>query len=206
MHPAARPLFRTAILGSALLLGVGAAATTRGFWQEPPAGIAPPEPDAAPGSPAPEAPDTQLSPENQSPYLTRTYKMRPAKLWKGLLAALEAEGFPPEETSQENRTVKSSFVDFNQEKYPAQVAEPPLRLGRSYHILQLTKVKQGKVSLEGVVASSKNGTELRLRARILVMGLDRAKGVRVMVDRRSTGVIEADFIHRLEERLGIEHL
>ncbi|HEV8701659.1 MAG TPA: hypothetical protein VGV60_10355 [Candidatus Polarisedimenticolia bacterium] len=206
MDPAARPLFRTAILGAVLLLGLGPGAATRASWQEPPAGIAPPEPDATPEPPAPEAPESQLSPENQSPYLTRTYKMRPAKLWKGLLEALEAEGFPPEETSQDTRTVKSSFVDFSQEKYPAAVAEPPMRLGRSYHILQMTKVKQGKVSLEGVVSSSRNGTELRVRARILVMGLDRVRRVRMLVDRRSTGVIEADFIHRLEERLGIEHL
>ena len=206
MHSSARPPFRTAILAAVLLLGWGPGAPTRGSWQEPPAGIAPPEPDTAPESPAPEASEPQLSPENQSPYLTRTYKLRPTKLWKGLLEALEAEGFPPEETSQETRTVKSSFVDFSQEKYPAQVAEPPQRLGRSYHILQMTKVKQGKVSLEGVVAPSQNGTELRLRARILVMGLDRVRRVRVLVDRRSTGVIEADFFHRLEERLGIEHL
>jgi len=204
MDPGARPLFRTAILGAVLLLGLGPGAATPGSGQEPPAGIAPAEPEPAPESPAPEAPESL--PENQSAYLTRTYKMRPAKLWKGLLEALEAEGFPPEETSQETRTVKSSFVDFSQDKYPAVVAEPPMRLGRSYHILQMTKVKQGKVSLEGVVASSKNGTELRVRARILVMGLDRVRRVRMLVDRRSTGVIEADFIHRLEERLGIEHL
>ena len=81
-----------------------------------------------------------------------------------------------------------------------------MRLGGSYHILQMIKVKQGKVSLEGVVTPTRKGTELRLRARILVMGLDRVRRVRLLVDRRSTGVIEADLIHRLETRLGIEHL
>lgn len=212
MHPAAHRAIRAAGLGAALLTAWGLAAPGHGFTQEPPAATAPPAetvpdvPDAPMESPAPDTSEPRPSPEVQSEFLTRTYKIRPARLWKGLLEALEAEGFPPEETSQDTRTVKTSFVDFTQDKYPTQVAEPPARLGSGYHILQMIKVKGGKVSLEGVVASSKNGTELRMRARILVMGLDRVRRVRVLVDRRSTGVIESDFIHRLEERLGIEHL
>jgi len=218
MQPAARRPIRAALLSFILLIpGSGPGALPSGSRPEFPAGTAPPaeapppaqappEAGEAPESPVPQEAAPEVPPENQSPFLTRIYKMRPAKLWKGLLTTLEAEGFPPEETSQETRTVKTSFVDFSQDKYPAQVAEPPLRLGRTYHILQMIKVKQGKVSLEGVVTPTKEGTELRLRARILVMGLDRPRRVRILVDRRSTGVIEAEVIQRLEERLGIEHL
>jgi len=206
MHPAARRPIRTALLGAVLIPVWGLAAPDRGFPQEPPAETAPPAAEAQPDSPPVDPTEPQPSPDVQSEFVIRTYKMRPAKLWKGLLEALAAEGFPPEESSQDTRTVKTSFVDFTQDKYPTQVAEPPMRLGKGYHILQMIKVKGGKVSLEGVVASSKNGTELRMRARILVMGLDRVRRVRILVDRRSTGVIESYFIHRLEERLGIEHL
>ena len=211
MRPAACRPFRAALLGTILILASGVRALPSGSLQEPPADTAPPAEtppgaEAAPESPPPEGATPQVSPENQSPFLTRIYRIRPAKLWKGLLETLEAEGFPPEETGEETRTVKTSFVDFSQDKYPTQVAEPPMRLGGSYHILQMIKVRQGKVSLEGVVTPTRKGTELRLRARILVMGLDRVRGVRLLVDRRSTGVIEADFIHRLETRLGIEHL
>lgn len=206
MHPAARRPIRAALLGALLIAGWGLVAPERGFPQEPPAETAPPAPDGQPESPPIDTTEPQPSPDIQSEFLSRTYKIRPAKLWKGLLEALAAEGFPPEESNQDTRTVKTSFVDFTQDKYPTQVAEPPMRLGRGYHILQMIKVKGGKVSLEAVVAPSRNGTELRVRARILVMGLDRVRRVRVLVDRRSTGVIESDFIHRLEERLGIEHL
>ena len=103
-------------------------------------------------------------------------------------------------------TVKSSFVDFKQGNFELQVAEPPPRLGGDYHVLQLLKMKVGKVSLEGVVQPGDEGCVLKVRARILVTGLDRVKRVHIFVDRRSTGVIEADFIHKLEARLGLEHL
>lgn len=206
MHPAARRPIRPALLGAVLIAAWGLAAPEHGFPQEPPAEMSPPAPEAQPESPPQDTTEPQPSPDVQSEFVIRTYKMRPAKLWKGLLEALAAEGFPPEESSQDTRTVKTSFVEFTQDKYPTQVAEPPMRLGKGYHILQMIKVKGGKVSLEGVVAPSRQGTELRVRARILVMGLDRVRRVRVLVDRRSTGVIESDFIHRLEERLGIEHL
>ena len=46
-----------------------------------------------------------------------------------------------------------------------------------------------------------------MSARLLVVtGLDRVKQVRVFADRRSTGAIEADFIHKLEARMSLEHL
>jgi len=61
-----------------------------------------------------------------------------------------------------------------------------------------------KCGREGVAGrrgdADEGGAELKMRARILVMGLDRVKQVRVLVDRRSTGVIESDFIHKLEAR------
>ncbi len=153
MQPPARRPIRAALLGTILILAPGARALTCGSLQEPPPEDAPPAagaPDApgqiesappaetpregetAPESPAPESAPPQIPPEVQSPFLTRTYKIRPAKLWKGLLESLQAEGFPPEEVSEQTRTVKTSFVDFNQDKYQNQVAEPPQRLGVWY--------------------------------------------------------------------------
>src|SRR2546427_821876 len=90
--------------------------------------------------------------------------------------------------------------------YQLQVADPPQLLGGKYHVVQLLKVRAGKVSLECVVTPTKQGAELKVRARILVTGVDRVKRVRVLVDRRSTGVIESEFIHKLEARLGLDHL
>jgi len=158
------------------------------------------------GRPTGESSQTPVPPELQSAYLVRVYPLRPAKLFKGLLEALTAEGYPPEEVEPKGRTVKTSFIDFKQGDFELQVAEPPPRLGGSYHVLQLIKMKIGKVSLEGVVAPGKDGSELRMRARILVSGLDRVKRVHVFVDRKSTGVIEADFIHKLEARLSLDPL
>lgn len=166
----------------------------------PPAGV------SGEGQTSSEASPTEAPPEMQSSYLVRIYAIRPAKLFKGLLEALKAEGYAPEEVDEKGRTVKTSFVDFKQADFELQVAEPPPRLSGSYHVLQLIRMKIGKVSLEGVVAPGREGSELRMRARILVTGLDRVKRVHVFVDRRSTGVIEADFLHRLEARMGLDHL
>jgi hypothetical protein len=201
---------------SALVLGVvacilsgawsAAAAPPANAEDTPPPVLAPPAGASGEDQSTSEASPSQVPPELQSSYLVRVYTIRPAKLFKGLLEALKAEGYPPEEVDGKSRTVKTSFVDFKQGDFELQVAEPPPRLGGNYHILQLIKMKIGKVSLEGVVASGKDGSELRMRARILVTGLDRVKRVHVFVDRRSTGVIEADFIHKLEARMGLEHL
>jgi hypothetical protein len=166
----------------------------------------PPAAESKDGGAAPPSTESQIPPEAESSYVVRTYKVRPAKLWKGLLECFQAAGFPPEDVDEAKRTVKTSFVDFNQDDYQLEVAEPPPVVGGNYHILQLIKVRRGKVSLEGVVAPAKRGTELRVRARILVVGLDRVKRVQVLADRRSSGVIEADVIHKLEARLGLEHL
>ena len=211
------PGFRPAALVIAVLCAWSVAVAR----QEPPEGGSPGE--AVPRETPPTAPATQggdagegaqseepaggqVPPELQSPYIVRIYKVRPARLWKGVLESLEAEGYPHEEVNLETRTVKTSFVDFKQDDYQLQVADPPQLLGGKYHVVQLLKVRQGKVSLESVVTPTKQGAELKVRARILVTGVDRVKRVRVLVDRRSTGVIESDFIHKLEARLGLEHL
>jgi hypothetical protein len=174
--------------------------------QTPAAAATPQEDESTGGAPAQESGETEVPPELQSSDVVRVYKVRPAKLWKGLLESLKAEGYPPEEIQEETRTVKTSFVEFKQDAFPLQVADPPRLLGHGYHIVQMIKVRQGKVSLRGVVTATKQGTELKMRARILVMGMDRMKHVHVLVDRRSTGVIESEFIHKLEARLGLEHL
>lgn len=172
----------------------------------PAAAAAPREGESGEEAPAQGSAGSQVPPEQQSAFVVRVYKVRPAKLWKGLLESLKAEGHPPEAVDEATRTVKTSFVEFKQDDYPLQVAEPPPTLGGGYHIVQMIKVRQGKMSLEGVVTPTKEGTELKVRARILVMGVDRVNRVRVLVDRRSTGVIESVFIHRLEARMGLEHL
>ena len=182
-------------------------------------GEAPPAAEPAPAQVPPSTPDhseggqssseasaAQPPPELQSSYVVRVYKIRPSKLFKGLLESLQAAGYPPEDVDESNRTVKSSFVDFKQSSFELQVAEPPPRLGGDYHVMQQIKMRVGKVSLEGIVQPGDGGAVLRMRARILVTGLDRVKRVHIFVDRRSTGVIEADFIHKLEARLGLEHL
>jgi len=207
--PAAREM-SALILGAVVCVLSGAwsadAAPPADDQSSPPAVVAPPAGISGEGQSTGEANPAPVPPEAESSYLVRVYKIRPAKLFKGLLEALTAEGYPPEEVDEKGRTVKSSFVDFKQADFELQVAEPPPRLSGSYHVLQLLKMKAGKVSLEGVVEQGKDGSELRMRARILVTGLDRVKSVRVFVDRRSTGAIEADFIHKFEVRMGLEHL
>jgi hypothetical protein len=68
----------------------------------------------------------------------------------------------------------------------------------------MNQVKEGKVSLEGIVTKGDGGSVLSLRARILVQGLDQMKRIRVLVDRRSSGSIESDFLRKLEDTLGLE--
>ncbi len=84
------------------------------------------------------------------------------------------------------------------------MVEPPPTIGANRHILTMRKIRMGKVSLEVRVAKSEAGTEMKVRARILVDGMDRRRMIHVLVDRRSSGIIEADFIERLETTLGIE--
>src|SRR6185295_18807389 len=80
------------------------AMAAQGGWTRIPAQQEPPEPQATPATGS--APQTSESkdnaqaegsagseapPEVQSSYIVRLYKVRPAKLWKGLLESLKAE-------------------------------------------------------------------------------------------------------------------
>jgi len=147
-----------------------------------------------------------IHPDAVSPFLKRTYSTKPKKLWKALLEELPAAGYPPEEVEQDRRTVRTAFVDFDQANYVQPVADLPPRFGGGYTILQMLKVKSGKASIEAIVAPIEGGAELKLRARLLVQGLDRKRGIRVLTDRRSSGVIEAEFLARLESRQGLKRL
>ncbi|MBI4169092.1 MAG: hypothetical protein HY510_04065 [Acidobacteria bacterium] len=163
-------------------------------------------PADAQNEPPPASAEPEIHPEAVSPFETRVYKLKPKRLWKGLLEALEEAGFPPEEIDEGSRTIKTSFVDFKQSDYSEQVAGPPPLFAPDYHILQMIQVVEGKVSLEAAVSEKDRGSELRLRARILVQGLDRRRSVRVLTDRRSSGVIESEFLTKLEEKLGLKRL
>jgi len=150
--------------------------------------------------------EQSIPPEAESKFEIRAYRIKPKKLWKGLLASLEEAGFPPEEIDESTRTTKTSFVDFNQADYPEPVAGEPPIFGPGYRILMPIHVSAGKVSLEATVSEKAGGAELRLRARILVRGLDRRRSVQVMADRKSSGVIESGFLLKLEEKLGLNRL
>lgn len=202
--PFANPKSRRSVvvvLALAALLPVGPGA------QEAPAPPpAPPAQDepAAPGD-VPPASGPEIHPDAVSSFQVRAYKASRKKLWKGLLQVLQESGYPPEEVDAKERRVKTSFVDFNSRDYNEEVADPAPRLGANYHILQMSKVKMGKVSLEGVVTDGEHGAAvLSLRARILVDGLDQRKRVRLLTDRRSSGVIESDFLRRFEDTLKLE--
>ncbi len=160
---------------------------------------APSEEPAPP--PAAEAP---INPDAVSSFITRAYEIKPKKLWKGLLETLQAAGYPPEEVDEKARRVKTSFVDFDEKNFSEPVAGEPPAFGPDYPILQLLKVREGKVSLEAVVALTDKGAALSLRARLLVHGLDRRRRLGVLTDRRSSGVIEAAILKTLEDRLGIK--
>jgi len=166
--------------------------------------------DTPPAEAAPTAPydgSVNTPPDGVSSFVVRTYKTREKKLWKGLLQVLQSSGYPPEEVDEKQMRVKTSFVDFKAMDYSEEVGEPPPLVGPNYHILQMNRVKQGKVSLEGVVSSGENGgTVLSLRARILVSGLDQYKKIQVLADRRSSGVIESDFLRVLEDTLHLERI
>ena len=148
--------------------------------------------------------DEEITPPDIAEFRTLDYKIRPKKLWKAIISELEERGFPPEEVDKKARIVKTSFVDFESKDFGGQVVDPRLSFGPNRHILSKNKIRMGKVSLEIRVAKSDAGTEMKVRARILVDGMDRRKMIRVLVDRRSSGIIEADFIERLETTLGIE--
>ena len=155
---------------------------------------------------APTPAQAEIHPDAVSSFLTRTYTIKPKKLWKGLLQALTDEGYPPEEVDDERRHLKTSFVDVESkgESEPFENAVgPPPRFGPDYPIFQQIHVNQGKVSLEALVAPEGRGSALSIRARILVGGLDRRRRARILTDRRSSGLIEKRFLEKLENRLDL---
>jgi len=154
--------------------------------------------------PPPPAAEAQINPDAVSSFITRGYRIKPRKLWKGLIETLQAAGYPPEEVDEKGRLITTSFVDFDEKNFPEPVAGEPPAFGPDYPILQLIKVRDGKVSLEAVVAPTDEGAALSVRARLLVHGLDRKRHLRVLTDRRSSGVIEMAFLKTLEDRLGIK--
>jgi hypothetical protein len=145
-----------------------------------------------------------IHPDAVSSFQVRTYHIRGKKLWEGLLRVLGESGYPPEEIDEKGMRVKTSFVDFQARDYSEAVAEAAPRISATYRILQMNQVREGKVSLEGIVSKGEGGAVLSLRARILVQGLDQAKRIKIMVDRRSSGVIESDFLRKLEDTLELE--
>lgn len=195
-----------AVVVGALLIAALFASGPRAQESPSPAPAPPPQDEpAAEAAPPAAGAGSEIHPDAVSSFQVRSYKASRKKLWKGLLQVLQESGYPPEEVSEKDRRVKTSFVDFNSRDYSEEVADPAPRLGANYHILQMSKVKMGKVSLEGVVTDGEHGAAvLSLRARILVDGLDQRKRVRLLTDRRSSGVIESDFLRRLEDTLKLE--
>ncbi len=192
----AREFFAWGTIGCLLLASAGgiAAAQISREVEEP--GI--PVSDAEPGP--------GIHPDALSSFVTRTYKIGSKELWKGLLKVLEKSGYPPEEVDEKEKVVKTSFIDFNSTDYSEEVGEAQPRVSGDYTILQMRRVKMGKVSLEVRVSRGERGADVAIRARILVQGLDRKESLLVLTDRRSSGVVEADFLRILEERLELERL
>lgn len=150
--------------------------------------------------------EEEFDPRFIADFQIRDYRIRPKKLWKALLRELEGRGYSPEEVDEKARIVKTSFVDVEAKDFEGDIVEPAPTFGLNQHILTMKKIRFGKVSIEARVAKIEAGTELKVRARILVDGMDRKKMLRVLTDRRSSGVIESSFIERLEMTLGIEPL
>lgn len=183
-------------IGVLLLASAGGVATAQVSREVEPPGL--PAGDAEPGA--------DIHPDAVSSFVTRTYKTGPKDLWKGVLDLLVESGYPPEEVDKKERVVKTEFIDFKATDYSEEVGEAQPRVSDDYTILQMRRVKVGKVSLEIRVSRGERGTDLAIRARILVQGLDRKEGILMLTDRRSSGVIEADFLVVLEERLELERL
>jgi hypothetical protein len=191
-----RVFFAWGAIGCLLLAWAGgiAAAQISRVGEEPEI----PASDAEPG------PD--IHPDAVSSFVTRTYKIGSKELWKGLLRILEKSGYPPEEVDEKEKVVKTSFIDFKSTDYSEEVGGAQPRISGDYTILQMRRVKVGKVSLEVKVSQGERGADVAIRARILVQGLDRKESILVLTDRRSSGVVEADFLRILEKRLELKRL
>ena len=148
----------------------------------------------------------EMAPEMVAPFVVRRYDRRPKKVWKGLLQALSQAGYPPEVVDEESLSVTTSFVDFESKNFARSPADPPLPLGSRNYIITLKEVRAGKVSLRIEIGKVPGGSELRVRARILVEGLDRRQRVRVLTDRRSSGAVEEDLLMKIEAILGLKPL
>jgi hypothetical protein len=161
-------------------------------------------PESGPPSLGGDQEGVQIHPDAVSSFLTRAYPTRPDRLWKGLMDTLRAVGYPPEEVDEAHRKVKTSFVDVKGDDFPEPIGDRPPEFGPTYTILQLPRVTEGKLSLEAIVAPEGKGAAISLRARLLVPGLDRKRRVRVLTDRRSSGVVEEEFLKKLELALKIK--
>jgi hypothetical protein len=184
-------LLALVVLGPAPLLARG---------ESPPPGTESSTESAEPGA------AVAIHPDAVSTFQVRVYRIREKKLWKGFLEVLQEAGYPPEEVDEKNMRVKTSFVDFDAKDYSEAVADAAPRFTPSYHIIQMNQVKQGKVSIEGVVSRDETGAALSVRARLLVEGLEFTKRIRMLADRRSSGVIEEDFLRKLEDTLRLERV
>jgi len=148
----------------------------------------------------------EIAPEMVAPFVVRQYGIRPKKLWKGILVALPEAGYPPEVVEEKAFSIRTSFVDFESQNFERNPADPPLPLGSRNYIITMREIRAGKVSLQIEIGKVPGGSELRVRARILVEGLDRRHRVRILTDRRSSGAIEEDLLKKLEARLELEAL
>ena len=204
MHNVVRGWGILAITSLILALPLPTGGIARGENQ-PPAGEEAADTEMSPAEASDEDDgEAAIHPDAISSFRTRSYEIKPRKLWVRLLRSLAKSGYPPEEVDENEMRVKTSFIDFGSKDYSVEVAEAPPRLTPDYQVLQMKKVRVGKVSLEAVVAPEKSGAALSLRARILVQGLDRRTGILVYADRRSSGVIEADFLRQLEDELELK--
>jgi hypothetical protein len=149
---------------------------------------------------------TEIHPDAVSSYVVRTYRIKARKLWPELLRILEESGYSPEEVDDKARVVKTTFIDFEATDYSEETGEPAPRVSPDYPIIQMRSVKVGKVSIEARISRDEKGTVLAMRARILVQGLERVDRNLILTDRRSSGVIEADFLRVLEDSLKLERL
>jgi hypothetical protein len=144
-----------------------------------------------------------VPPELMSHFVARGYDVRLKKVWRALLQVLQDSGLPPEIVEEKDRTVRTSYADFKSSNYPQNPVDPPPPFTSRWHILTMKEISQGKAAIEAVVSKGEAGTEVRLRARILVQGLDRMRRIRLLTDRRSSGAIEKDLFQKLDAELGL---
>ena len=144
-----------------------------------------------------------VPPELMSRFAARAYDVRAKKVWEGLLDVLQAAGFPPEIVDKKQRTVRTSYAEFKSDDYSKNPVDPPPPFTSRWNIMTMKDIREGKAAIEALVSREKIGTVVRLRARILVQGLDKRRRLRLLTDRRSSGAIEADLFKKLDAALGL---